>query len=652
MKLRETCRRLRTALLLALLAMPAAAVPVGPGVPTNDFLRAREAHARGDDGALERAARGVKDAELAPYLDYFRLSVRLRSTPTSVIEAFLETHAGTLVADRLRGEWLKQLAVSERWDDFGRHWPALITRDDELQCAKLRHALASGNVRDADARRVLGELGDLASGCSEVFADLLGRGQLDAEDVWQRLRNLPTSRRSRPLIDTAALLPAAERPGEADLRAVVERPVFYLSGRRAIHASRLDRELALLAIARLAVDQPAQAADQMLRLENQLSLAEQGHAWAHIAWRAAQQHLPEAGAWYENTRGAGLTDEQWQWWARAALRAENWETLRRVIESMPARIAQQPTWVYWLGRAYLAAASDDQARALFARIAGQSHFYGNLASEELGRPVTLPHASSPPTLAELNAVGKLPGLRLSLALFAAGARSEAVAEWNWTLGGMSDRQLLAAAELARRESIYDRAIGTANQTRREHDYALRYLSPFEDKARPLARERNVDEAWVYGLMRQESRFISDARSPVGASGLMQLMPGTAQWVARKTGMRDFRQQRINDPEMNLMLGTSYLRLVLEDLDNHPVLASAAYNAGPSRARAWRDPRRVLEGAIYAETIPFAETREYVKKVMSNALYYNLLFTGDAGSLKTRLGGISPASAAAAGSDLP
>jgi soluble lytic murein transglycosylase len=218
-----------------------------------------------------------------------------------------------------------------------------------------------------------------------------------------------------------------------------------------------------------------------------------------------------------------------------------------------------------------------------------------------------------------------------------------VREWNWALRGMNDRQLLAAADLARRHEIWDRAIHSAERTKDEHDYSLRFLAPFGEQVRPAARSQALDDAWVYGLMRQESRFVTGARSSAGASGLMQLMPATAKWVAKKIGLRDYRHSQVNDTETNLLLGTSYMRLVMENLGNHPVLASAAYNAGPGRAKRWRSDRP-LEGAIYAETIPFSETRDYVKKVMSNAVYYSTLFNGQPDSLKARLGIVTPAAA--------
>lgn len=188
--------------------------------------------------------------------------------------------------------------------------------------------------------------------------------------------------------------------------------------------------------------------------------------------------------------------------------------------------------------------------------------------------------------------------------------------------------------------MIDRAINTADRTRAEHDYALRYPTPFHEQVEPRARQVGLDPAWVYGLMRQESRFIMDARSNVGAKGLMQLMPATAKWVAKKIGMTHFHPAKVTEMDVNVTLGTNYLRMVMDGLDDHPVLASAAYNAGPGRARKWR-AERSLEGAIYAETIPFNETRDYVKKVMANAIAYAALMHGNAPSLTARLGTIRP-----------
>jgi soluble lytic murein transglycosylase len=263
---------------------------------------------------------------------------------------------------------------------------------------------------------------------------------------------------------------------------------------------------------------------------------------------------------------------------------------------------------------------------------GQPNFYGNLADEELGRNIEVPPRAAPPSAEELALAAANPGFQRALALFRTDMRIEGVREWVWSLRGMDDRALLAAAELRPRNEVWDRAINTADRTQTQHNYSLRYIAPFSDQVRPKADQLALDNGWVYGLMRQESRFIMNAKSSVGAKGLDAADAGHREMGGEEDQLDNFHPARVTEMDTNVTLGTHYMKMVLDSLDNHPVLASAAYNAGPGRARRWRADRP-LEGAIYAETIPFSETRDYVKKVMSNAVYYNTLFEGRPQSLK-------------------
>ena len=207
---------------------------------------------------------------------------------------------------------------------------------------------------------------------------------------------------------------------------------------------------------------------------------------------------------------------------------------------------------------------------------------------------------------------------------------------------MNDRQLLAAAEFARQKEVLDRMVNTSERTRTEMDFNQRFPAPHLREMSTNTQALGLENAWVYGLIRQESRFIKNARSYVGASGLMQLMPGTAKYVAKKIGMSQFTQDQVNDIRTNLLLGTNYLNMVLGKLDGSQALATAAYNAGPARPRSWRSTLPgPVEGAIFAESIPFNETRGYVKNVMSNATYYAAIFESRPESLKQRLGMVSP-----------
>jgi soluble lytic murein transglycosylase len=373
---------------------------------------------------------------------------------------------------------------------------------------------------------------------------------------------------------------------------------------------------------------------------------------------AAQRASREPPAW---------TDDTLAWAVRAALRSaspatERWAMVAGAIDAMSSPGRRDPAWVYWKARALQAQArpgSEGDAQRLAAQqmmesIAGPFDFYAKLALEDLGRTLALPPAPQPPTAAERDAARGNPGLARALQLIGLGLRSEGVREWNFTLRGMADRELLAAAQWACEREVWDRCINTSDRTRAEVDLAQRFPTPFRDDVVKAARDIGLDPAYVYGLIRQESRFVMDARSQVGASGLMQLMPATARWTARKIGL-DYRPSMITDREVNLKLGTAYLKLVLEDFAGSAPMAAAAYNAGPSRPRRWREGAFV-EPAAWAEAIPFTETRDYVKKVLSNAtLYSNLLDPASAPTLKARLGpdiGPRAPGAPAANGELP
>ena len=230
----------------------------------------------------------------------------------------------------------------------------------------------------------------------------------------------------------------------------------------------------------------------------------------------------------------------------------------------------------------------------------------------------------------------LPGMQRTIALYRMDLRTEASREWAWLTRNFDDRKLLLVAEVARQHNMHDYVINTADRTVQHHDFTLRYHAPYRAHLQSHILNHDLEEAWVYGLMRQESRFVSQAKSIAGAAGMMQIMPATARWAAHKMGMKNYRKLPLHEMDTNLKLGTFYMKTMLDTLDNSPILASAGYNAGPSRARKWQ-AQIPLEGAIYIETIPFDETRNYVKKVMNNTAYYARLFGHSPVQLKQRLG---------------
>jgi len=615
---------------------PALAAPATSSVERGDaaFLLARDAFRNGERVRLGRQLASLQEHPLQPWAEYWSLRLRLDDRDASGVPDYLNRHAGSYLAEKLRGDWLRELGKAGDRDGFQRELPALVQPDAEIRCY-------TGQFSDTDdmVRPLWNSSQDLPRACERLVDQLVASGGLAVEEVWQRVRRLFEAKRVGAARNAAAYLPAAEGFDGRGLEAIVQEPARYLDKLPAGYASkRGGREKALFAVQRLARNEPQDAAKRFAAIEARFTEEERAYAWGQIAWQAAQRHLPEAVAWYEKAAATSLSEEQMAWQVRAALRAGDWNAVQQAIAAMPPAVATQADWTYWQARALAAAGRAEEARALYQKIGGQPNFYGNLADEELGRVVEVPPRAASPTAEELAAAATHPGFQRALALIRVDMRIEGVREWVWSLRGMDDRALLAAARFAQNNEIWDRAINTADRTLAQHDYSLRYIAPFSDRVRPKADELALDNGWVYGLMRQESRFIMKAKSSVGAQGLMQLMPATAQWVAQKIKLADYHPSRVTEMNTNVTLGTHYMKMVLDSLDNHPVLASAAYNAGPGRARKWR-AERPLEGAIYAETIPFSETRDYVKKVMSNTVYYNTLFEGRPQSLKGRLGTI-------------
>ncbi len=605
------------------------------------ILAADAAFKNGKFATLERQREAARGHVLEPYVEYWRLMMRFEGAEATTVHAFLSRYPDSRLADVVRAEWLQELGKRRDWKRFDVELAPLVLDNLEVRCYTWASRLAQGDRSVLDAAIQLWlEPTKLPRGCDRLAEDMAEIGVLTEDLAWRRARVQMENRRRAEAGRALEFVPKKDRPDKATLRLVALKPDRVLAKLLKTKLKRrADRELAVLAMIRFAGLDPLRAADLLEgRLANALSDADRHYLWGRVATEAARHHYPEALAWYERAGRNTLTYEQREWKARAALRASHWVALRDAIDDMPVEAHRNPAWTYWYGRALEALGKTGGARAHYLRLAGEPHFYGLLATEALGDYATLPEPMHEASSEDLDAARRNPGVRRALALYRLNLRTDGRREWVYTIRTMNDRELLAAAELARQAEIPDRAINTADRTQVQHNFALRYLAPYRDVFSTHAEEHELDEYWVLGLVRQESRFIADAKSSAGAGGLMQLMPRTARWTARKIGMKDFRRRDVTDVETNITLGTSYLKLVLDEL-GHPVLATAGYNAGPGRARRWRDAKP-LEGAIYIETIPFDETRDYVKKVMANAVFYALL-DGKRSLLKARLGTMPP-----------
>ncbi len=614
----------------------------------DDFLAARDAFRAGNAHQLAALATRLQDTPLEVYVAYYQLKLNLDTADVGSIRDFLARPADTPLIDRMRAEWLKTLGKKQQWDLFDGEYPKLKNPDVELICyalqSRMRHQEASVL---SEAHDLWFSAKEMPESCGVPFDAAISAGVISEQDIWQRQRlaleagnvTLAKSLAGR-LSGKLAISPVAlDRP--------MDNPGRYLE--RAPVKSVGQRRVALFALLRLARQSPDMAMARWEKIKARFSENERSYFYGWLAYEAARKHDARALQWYVQAEDTPLNDQQQAWRVRAALRTQDWGSVLSGIEAMASLQQNEATWRYWKARALQALGRHVDALEIFVPLSAEHTFYGELAREEISRTPVLSvmQPTFQPDKKELEDMERLPGVQRALALYRMDLRTDALREWAFVTRNFNDQQLLAAAEVARRHEMYDRAINTAEKTVKVHDFSLRYLAPYRAVMRQHIQENGLEEAWVYGLMRQESRFVTTARSGVGATGLMQIMPTTAHWIARKLGLKDYRTALLQQLDTNLLLGMYYMKNMLVSLDGSPVLASAAYNAGPGRARRWRADVP-MEGAIYIETIPFDETRDYVKKVMSNTMYYAQEFGAPARSLKARLGIIGANSPDAAG----
>jgi soluble lytic murein transglycosylase len=644
-------------LALALLPCGAFATPRVDSAPTaaSTLLDARDALRRKDRGRLAalRAQAAAERNPLAMWVDYWELTNRIGDAQQAELNAFAERWSGTYVEDRLRNDWLLELGRRRDWADLMAEYPRCRMNDDrEVSCYALTADLAAGKpVKDAALAAWLAQK-DADDGCALLAATLVDVHQIGVAELWKKIRLSMEIGRPRAARQAAALL----APGiDTRVGDIIDAPSRYLA-KKASASTRTEAELTALALVRLAsTDSDGAAFLLNQRWERALPGDLAAWTWSSVARQTSLKLQPEAAEQFlraeradrKGTHEIELPDDTLAWKVRAALRGDNgrprWQQVVQAINAMPATLQKDPAWIYWKARGLQALAKESEdgealratSRELLAGIAGQLNFYGELAAEDLGQRLSLPPPPTPLTPMERDAAAAQPGLHRALTLIAIGLRNEGVREWNFSIRGMSDRELLAAAQLACDAEVWDRCINTSDKTLAEVDMSQRFPMPMKKEVAGTARDAGLDPAFIYGLIRQESRFVMDARSGVGASGLMQLMPSTAKWTAKKIGV-PYSPALIADRETNLRLGNAYLKLVLDDVGGSQPMAAAAYNAGPGRPRQWRNGP-VLDPAIWAESIPFPETRDYVKKVLSNASYYAALLGSKGTSVRARLG---------------
>ncbi|THU05185.1 lytic transglycosylase domain-containing protein [Lampropedia puyangensis] len=610
------------------------------------ILDMRQAYGTKNQARLTQLLPNVQGHALEGWGAYWELNNRLQTATRQEVDVFLARYRGTYFEDRLRNDWMLLLGQRRLWEEFSHYAAGFRMQDDpQVQCYELLIEDIQGKAAPSAPHQVLslwyGQR-NADDGCTHAVQEFYSDGRVKAEEVWQRARM--GAHANRPGVVRAAVAIVSPQ-SLVHVGNAMGKPAAFLD-HKATTTDPARLALVPLALARLASSDAVAAAAQMQgKWAARIAAKDRDYVWGSIGRWAGIRLAPEANSYFANVKDdRNLIDEQQHWKVRAALRAGQWDTVAKTIDAMSADDQQSPTWAYWRARALLASGKPESqalAQRMLQGIAGTVGFYEQLAKAELGGKISVVPEPAALTADEKARARTNPSLLRSIYAINIGLRSEGVREWNYATnlhdnGGLTDRDLLAAADLACEYKVWDRCINTSERTQSFMSFSQRYPMPFHDAVVKRTAEIELDPAYVYGLIRQESRFIMDARSTVGASGLMQVMPATARWTAKKIGLTDFKASDINDKETNIAIGTAYLKLALDEFAGSMPLAAAGYNAGPGRPRNWRNGP-TLEAAIWAENVPFNETRDYVQKVLANATVYGAILSGQPQSLSQRLG---------------
>lgn len=620
------------------------------------FLSARTAFRKNHPEALKELSLQTKGHPLYGYVELWNLLLQLKNNPTdtsvlSQLSAFSSRHADEYLGERAQGELARFYAFHDDTKNFEVRWAKLSWQKSEadLRCLRLAVLLQRKHTKKTltEAKKELVATPIIQEkACQKLVSATLKASPKWSWDYLLILLQKNKIRLAREFLDSPAAKTLPVRA--ATLKSVLVSPKNWYAKNKKRLSRVPSRQLVVAALALARSD--TEAASLMANAATKrLDATTRTLLWGHIAYQAALNHDKKAARYYQNagnTLAASQTlvnrEAVLTWHVRAYLREMNWPRVLTTIQHLPASIAKDSTWVYWKARALWATKKRTQAKELFKKISHDSSFYGLLARDALHLPYEKGMMTLEPPLTEAKKASFVenPHIQRALRFYALDLFYEGNREWAWAMRTMGKRERLELAQYALEIGLTHRAINTSTTT----GVLVRsqaYPKAHEKAVVEAARVAGLSEDWLFGLIRQESRFISTAKSSVGALGLMQVMPRTARWVAKKLALKNYQDDALTKLDTNLVIGAQYLKLVSDNFEGSIPLSCAGYNAGPSRAVLWRSRlTKTVEGAIFAETIPFTETRGYVKHVAANTAQY-MFGKPDKKTLTEILGKISP-----------
>ncbi|MFS8137399.1 MAG: transglycosylase SLT domain-containing protein [Thermomonas sp.] len=611
-------------------------------MPDADLRSAFDAAERGQLDDTSRARYATQP--LAGWLEFSGLRKGFSTLPVERGAAFLSTYRGQPVAEAFRSEWLAALAKRNEWQAFMASWSDAID-DTALRCMQLNARMALGQANTGwtrDAQAVWRSSGrSLPNACDAPLAMLASQGNLTATMRWERIDLAAAA-------GQAGVIRSIANGLSGDDAALANRYAAYLDAPDASAVqwpkTARSRLVASAALGKLAKSSPDRTEALLPAIASALGFDEsqRGAVLYQVALWTVASYLPDSARRLAAVPGAAYDDKLHEWQVREAMTRSDWPSTLAAIKRMDEPQRSDSRWQYFAARTSELTGDAKGAQGFYRQASLASDFHGFLAADRLQQPYALCPWTPRVTALDKSVVARDHSLVRALQLFALDRKSWAVREWNDALSHFNDAQRQVAVEVAQDNGWFDRGVfGLVNVGGKRYPdetrlYQLRFPLHHDASIRREAARNNLDPAWIAAEIRAESVFDPNARSSADARGLMQVLPGTGASVASKIGVPWKGGDSLYDADTNIVLGTAYLRQLMDKYGGKPYQVIAGYNAGPAPLNRWVAQRPTMDPDFWIETISYKETRDYVARVLAFSTVYDWRLNGDAVRLSDRL----------------
>lgn len=590
------------------------------------FLDAYQSIKLNDRKAIAQYKVQLKDHPLYPYVLYHDYRLHLKNTPDTLIENFIKTYKESYLSDFLYGKWLTHLAENKQWNQFSKVYTPQKNQDSQCYNIQALSHTKQLNTALELAIPIWTNSTTLSMACRPIDNLIRQHKKLTGNMIWKRI-NLAMNKHKLSLAKSLSKdLSQKDQKMLKEWIKVYKNPKLISKALPSSITPVVKKSIFTQAIRKLASKNPALAQKSLDLLHKQYSLnSDQYNVLARkIALHTAYRYAPQAKSLLNGVNNNGSKNvESLRWQAQVAIKQSDWPGLLESIELMETVEQQSKRWLYWKARALEATQQIKESNDLYRTLARQRNYYAFMAADRLN----LDYQFNPKPIKKLKPdelLKKYPELLRIQELLAINWPLSTKREWYHLLNKADQNELQAVAVLANQWEQHAQAIRSLAKAKSWDALSLRFPTPYKQPVMQNAKRNDIDAAWIYGIMRRESAFAEDIKSSVGATGLMQLMPKTAKYMSKKISSKNISYKKLTDAENNIELGSAYLSYLSQKYSGNKVLATASYNAGPNRVDTWIPTKTSIPADQWIDSLPYKETRAYVKAVLEYTTIFNSL----------------------------